>query len=79
MLGADGAHLAAENLVAFRYPSMEAAQAYAESNRVQHGHASWQVATADGVFGVVEFTPGPPSTPREREYRHAQQPSDGTT
>lgn len=58
MLGPDAAHLLPENVVAFRYPSMAAALAYAAANRAHHGYVSWQVATTAGVFGVVDFTSG---------------------
>lgn len=39
--------------VAFRYASLEAAQAFAASNAEHHGYRSVQGETPEGVIGVV--------------------------
>ena len=39
--------------VAFRYASLEAAQAFAASNAERHGYRSVQAETPEGVIGVV--------------------------
>lgn len=43
---------------AFRYPSTEAAEAFADANQRHHGHTSYgPVTLEDGVYGVLVLNP----------------------
>jgi hypothetical protein len=69
MLAPEVTGLLPENLAAFEYPSMEAALAYEQANRVHHGHRSYAVKNDEGVFGVVDYSKSIEEARRERDLR----------
>lgn len=58
-LGLDDQGIPADDVIAFRYSSLQAAEAFAASNKRRHGHPSLGVAEENdgGAVGVTDLRP----------------------